>query len=184
MGAKNLEARQLDDVRQAVNASSKADATAGVDTNGLQRLREILVGNYMRETEKRSQQFERHITDETSSARRDIITRIEGLEKRLQEELSAVEIRQREERSARQKDVERLHEAIGNLEKEMRQNFHQSSKESADALYQVRAEVMNRMGEDRQTWEKNKVDRTDLASMFADIVSRLGLVEDSPASRQ
>lgn len=184
MGAKNIESRQPEEIRLVSSSLSQAEPSAEGEASGLERLREILVGGYLRETEKRSERFERHFSEEASNTRREIMQRVDAMESRIQDEIAALEERFREERNSRVKDTQRLNESLERIEKDLRRQAHEQVKALADDLARVRGEIVSRIDHDRRAVDDGKVDRTMLASMLADLISRLSQTGDLQPPRQ
>lgn len=164
-----------------------------VETTGnLDKVREILFGAQVRESEKRQQRLEERLLRELTEIREEIRRRYDTLDAFVRQELETLSERLVAERAQRLESVESLSrdhkenvsnihkklatadELLSKTQRELRQQILESSTRSAEDL-RTRSEefalLLNRAVDELRA---EKAGRSALASMFGDLAMRLG----------
>jgi DNA repair exonuclease SbcCD ATPase subunit len=175
---------------ETANKSPQAvDPLAGNDS--LEKIREILFGEQVRETEKRFARQEERLLRESTDLREDVKKRFESLETYIKKEVESLMEQLKGERDERLESIKQLSgdlkDAVKSLEKkisqledqgtknqrELRQQILDQSKSLSDEIRQKYEEISKAIGAEIQELRTDKLDRATLASFFKELAIRL-----------
>ena len=156
-------------------AGEEAPLERESEASDIDKLREVLFGNQLRDHDRRYARLEERIQCELTGLRNDLCRRIETLEQHLRSELSAASERQQQEAQDRQAAVSRLTGDLLKAERELRSASLDLSKELLAEIQHVHELVSAEVAADVRLLEDGKVDRTQLASLFGELVMRLNV---------
>jgi DNA repair exonuclease SbcCD ATPase subunit len=162
-----------------------------VETGSLDKIRDILFGNQMRENEKRFARLEEGLVKEQSDLREDIKKRLDNLENYIRREIDSLTDRVDREPTARDKAVKDLEREIKNLidaldnkitqlqqqanqsQRELRQQILDQSKNIEDGIKQKNEEILAVLEQETERLRRDKTERSYLAALFAELAVRL-----------
>lgn len=173
--------------------AQKEEATAADLTGGgnIDKIREILFGVQLRESDKKFALLEERLQKESSDLREEIKKRFDALETYVKKEVESLTARlksEQEERADADKDGSReLKEFARTTEKKLSQMDDHSVKNNRDLRQQILDQTKVMTDEIRQKTEQisallerrvqelrtDKADRTALASLFTEVAVRL-----------
>lgn len=169
-----------------VDGSGKLAESGNID-----KIRQILFGNQMRDYEKRFSRLEERLLKESADLRDETRKRFDSLETFIKNELEAVSERLRAEQRTREESAQSLsremQEASKSLEKKLGQADEQNSRSQRDLRQQILDQSKNLSDEIRQKHEeisamlarevaelsRDKTDRSALAALFSEVALRL-----------
>ena len=173
-------------------AAELQDSAADIAGGGnLDKIREILFGVQMRESDKKFLRLEERLSKEASDLREDIRKRFDALEVFVKKEVESLTARlkaEQEERAGSDKEVAReLKDLAKATEKKISQIDDQAAKNQRDLRQQILDQSKSMTDEIRQKAEQisallerrfqelrsEKADRTALASLFTEMAVRL-----------
>ncbi len=161
------------------------------DAGNMDKIRYILFGAQMREQEKWYTRLEKRTFKEINSLKEETRKRFDSLETYIKNEIDTLNGRlqsEQDDRTSSAKDLSKelqamntmLEERIARLGKELdnssmnlRRQIMELSKNLSDELQQKYEDASNVMEQSNQDLEANKVDRTVLSELFAEIAMRL-----------
>ncbi len=162
-----------------------------VDNGSLDKIRDILFGNQMRENDKRFARLEERLVKEQSDLREEIKKRLENLENYIRREIDLLTDRVDREPTARDKAVKDLDREIKNLihaldnkisefeqqanqsQRELRQQLLEQYKNIDDGIKQKNEEILGVIEQETEALRSDKTDRSYLAALFAELAVRL-----------
>jgi hypothetical protein len=177
-----------------VKKTSQKDETAAADLAGggnIDKIREILFGVQLRESDKKFARVEERLLKESSDLREEIKKRFDALEIYVKKEVESLTSRlksEQEERADADKEGSReLKEFAKTTEKKLSQIDDQAAKSNRDLRQQILDQSKVMTDEIRQKTEQisallerrvqelrtDKADRTALASLFTEVAVRL-----------
>lgn len=166
--------------------------------DGIDRVRELLFGSKLRETEGRVRGFEEKIRAELSSLDTELRTRISALENYIKSELGAltdllrsesderrnavraIQAQAQAERDLSSKATQELGESMQRTFRETREFVSNESRMLSDRLGQASRDLFEELGRIDATLTSSKVDRHTLAEFFGELAHQ---IDDSPVSR-
>lgn len=172
-------------------------AVAGADAGNIDKIRDILFGNQVRDFDRRFSQFEQHLLEITSDLRSDVYKRLDALEAYFKAELSAEKDRLRTEAAQRLEAEKHLSESIKGVSalferqvqvveektsehlSELRQQLLVQSKQLTDDLQARYERTTETIGSSARRLEEAKLDRSTLSEYLMDLAMR---ISGSPAS--
>jgi hypothetical protein len=172
---------------QATNAPPQPEAGAG----NIDKIRDILFGNQMRDYEHRFSRLEEALRKESAELRENTRRHLEALETFVHKELSALQGRLVAERDERSENHSRLVadlsaasssfvKKLGEVENqeaqaksEIRGHILQQSKELHDAIRHKGEELTSLLERRFAELHHSKTDRAGLASLFSEVALRL-----------
>lgn len=179
----------------AVHEEPASGATLGpvdVETGGnLDKVREILFGAQVRESEKRQQRHEERILKELSDIREDIRRRYESLDTFVRQELDSLSERVAAERAQRlesqeatsrehkeysstiQKKLVTADEQLSKVQRDLRQQILDSSTRSAEDLRVRSEEISSLVSRAVDELRADKASRSAIAALFGEMAMRL-----------
>jgi DNA repair exonuclease SbcCD ATPase subunit len=169
-------------------------ALADLDTQGgasLEKVRDILFGVQMRESDKRFARLEERLAKEITDVKADVKKRLDALEMYIKKEVESIEDRIKTEQNTRteqdkellrelkdnakalEKRIAALDDALARGQKDLRQQMLELHKKLTDEILQKTQEVLTTLARESQELRKEKADRTALASLFTEVAMRL-----------
>lgn len=179
-----------------MNTEDKKKNSQGMDgdpagAGNLDKVRDILFGSQVRETDKRFSRLEERIVRESSDLREEIRKKFDTLEAYIKKEVESLTDRLKSEQSERAdatREVSKeLKELTKTVEKKMGQLDEQISKNQRQLRDQLLEQSKNFDGEIRRSYEEltamlgqavhelrsEKTDRAALADLFTELAMRL-----------
>ncbi|MDJ0781052.1 MAG: hypothetical protein QNJ22_03730 [Desulfosarcinaceae bacterium] len=173
---------------EAVGTSA---ATPLTDANSMEKIRDILFGNQLKEFEKRFARLEERVGRETEDIRNDLKKRFDTLEEYIRHEIESFSARLKKEQENRgaanealqeelkskltavDSRIEALDNQLGENTRELRQQLLDQSKALAEEI-QAKADMaaMN-LEKAMGTLQGEKVDRAALSSFLVELAVRL-----------
>jgi len=175
-------------------SSQKDETVAAADLAGggnLDKIREILFGVQIRESDKKFARLEERLLKESSDLREEIKKRFDALEVYVKKEVESLTSRlksEQEERAEADKDcLRQLKDFVKGAEKKLSQIDDQAAKNHRDLREQILNQSKTMTDDIRQKTEQisallerrvqelrtDKADRTALASLFTEVAVRL-----------
>ena len=176
------------------NQSGNKDQLAVADAAGsgnLDKVRDILFGNQVREQEKRFTRLEERLVKECTNLRDETRERLESLEMYIQKEVESLTARLKTEQAERDTAVQELAQEIKDITKslekkiaqleeqstqsqrDLRQQILDQSKSLSDVIRQKYEEASAALEREAQELQIDKTDRSTLASLFTEMAMRL-----------
>ncbi len=161
------------------------------EINSLAKVRDILVGEQMRQVEKQFTRLEERLVKECVSLRDETRTRLDSLEIYLRKEVESLTERLRNEQVERDEAVKSLVEQHNHLtssvqkkltefdeqtatsQRDIREQIFNQSKSIQDDLRQKSEEIMALLQQEYQELRQDKTDRATLAKLFQELAFRI-----------
>lgn len=181
-------ASQIQSANKSQLAAAAGDLTGG---GNLDKVRDILFGNQIRDQEKRFTRLEERFTKECNNLRDESRERLESLEIYIQKEVESLTERLKTEQAERDTAVQELTQEIKDLAKalekklalldeqttqnqrDLRQQILDQSKSLGDLIRQKHEEATSGLEREAQELRVDKTDRSALASLFTEMAMRL-----------
>jgi DNA repair exonuclease SbcCD ATPase subunit len=162
-----------------------------VEAGSLDKIRDILFGNQMREYEKRFSRLEERLVKDQADLREDINKRLDNMESYVKQEIDALTGRVNKEPIARDEAVKRLSQDLKNLiesverkiieleqqnnqsQRELRQQILEQSKNIDNEIRQNNEAILASLEQEAKKLRTDKTDRSTLATLFAELAVRL-----------
>ena len=172
--------------RTAAAASPDAGGAASID-----KVRDILFGNQVREFERKFARLEERIIKETNDLKEDVRSRVEALEqytKREMETLSehlkadhddrvesdaALSRELKDTAASLARRVTTVDEQLGKSQRELRQQILEQNQRLSDDIRKKIDEVLATLAHEAQTLRSDKADRATLAALLTEMAMRL-----------
>jgi len=166
-------------------------AAAEPGGSNVERIRDILFGNHMRDYDTRFKRLEEQLAKESSELRESTRRRFEALEAFVKGEIEALSQRIRTEKEDRSAEARHLAAELKTLSDTLSQRLSQVAEQDAAAQRDLRNQILDqstRLGDEltrareaviatvEQRFEELRKDKTDLAALaalFSDIALRL-----------
>lgn len=161
------------------------------DAGSMEKIRDILFGNQVRDFERRFSRMEEHLSRSAADLRDEVFKRLEALERFFKEEIETLKGRIKNETEKRSEAEKRLgdelksssaalssaiqqtEERLSERSTELRQQILQQSKELS-AEIQVKHEQAGRtLSQVAERLDESKINRASLAEYLVDIAMRL-----------
>jgi DNA repair exonuclease SbcCD ATPase subunit len=183
--------------RASSGAEKVATAPAGADAGNIDKIRDILFGNQVRDFDRRFSQFEQHLSEITSDLRSDVFKRLDALEAYFKAELSAEKDRLRTEAAQRLEAEKHLSESIKEVSalferqvkvleektaehlSELRQQLLEQSKHLAEDLQARHERTTEAIASSARRLEEAKLDRSMLSECLMDLAMRISSLQVS-----
>ncbi len=184
-----VDAVQLGSVQNHYKSGfSNQDAS---EINSLDKVRDILFGNQMREVEKRFARLEERLINESVSLREETKKRLDAIENYLKQEVESLSERLKSEQGSRnealqsltedskkittalEKKLTQFDEQTSNNQREMREQILNQSKKLQDDIRQKYEEILGLLQRESEELRSAKTDRSTLASLFSELAIRL-----------
>ncbi|MFN6568165.1 hypothetical protein [Dendronalium sp. ChiSLP03b] len=161
------------------------------ESNNLDKVREILFGNQVREVEKRFARLEERLVKEFNDVRDETRKRLDALEIYLKKEVDFLTERLKNEQAERDTAVQTLseeHRSIAislekkfaqfdeqtiNSQRDLREQILNQSKSLQDDIRQKYEEILALLQREAQELHRDKTDSSKLAALFTDLAIRL-----------
>ncbi|MGB7924954.1 MAG: hypothetical protein WCF57_17065 [Pyrinomonadaceae bacterium] len=179
---------------ESTGAADQAQVDGGgklAESGNIDKIRQILFGNQMRDYEKRFSRLEERLLKESADLRDETRKRFDALETFIRNELEALtgrlQVEQRTREEAAQSLSRELQEASKSLEKKLGQADEQNSRSQRDLRQQILDQSKSLSDEIRQKHDeisamlarevaelgRDKTDRAALAALFSEVALRL-----------
>ncbi|BAZ12163.1 hypothetical protein NIES4071_39910 [Calothrix sp. NIES-4071] len=183
-----IEAVQLGSIHNSKPAFSNQNVN---EVNSLDKVRDILFGNQMREVEKKLARLEERLLKECTSLRDDTRKRLEGIENYIKQEVESLSQRIVNEQSTRDeglrvlvednkkittaldKKLTQLDENINNNQRELRDQILNQSKSLQNDILQKYEEILAALQRESEDLRHAKTDRSTLANLLSEMAVRL-----------
>lgn len=161
------------------------------EINNLDKVRDILFGNQMREVERKFARLEERLIKECTNLRDENRKRLDSLESYFKTEISSLAKQVNNEQGERGQALKALTEQHKNItislenkvaqfeektinnQREMREQILNQSKNLHDDIRQKYEEILAALERDTQELRKDKTDRSTLAQLFTELAIRL-----------
>jgi DNA repair exonuclease SbcCD ATPase subunit len=188
-GVNQITSESTTDLSQRTN-NGQGTAPAA-DGSNLDKVRDILFGNQVREYDKRFSRLEERVIKECATVRDDTRKRLDSLESFLKNELESLSERLKHEHSTRDEAVKALaqeskemtaslerkftqfDEQTSNSQREVRQHILDQSKSLYDEIRQKTNEMLAALEREAQELRHDKTDSSTLAALFTELAIRL-----------
>ncbi|MEH2308167.1 hypothetical protein [Nostoc sp.] len=157
----------------------------------LDKVREILFGNQIRDTERRFTRLEERLIKELGNVRDETRKRLDALEIYIKQEVDSLTQRLKNEQAERdsqvksvaeesksiiislEKKITQFDEQATNSQRELREQILNQSKSLQDEIQQKSQEIVALIEREAQELRRGKTDRSNLAAMFTELAIRL-----------
>ncbi|QKQ74822.1 hypothetical protein [Nostoc sp. TCL240-02] len=157
----------------------------------LDKVREILFGNQIRDTERRFTRLEERLIKELGNVRDETRKRLDALEIYIKQEVDSLTQRLKNEQVERdsqvksvaeesksiiislEKKISQFDEQATNSQRELREQILNQSKSLQDEIQQKSQEIVALIEREAQELRREKTDRSNLAAMFTELAIRL-----------
>jgi DNA anti-recombination protein RmuC len=174
-----------------INKSAFNGAADIGEINSLEKVRDILFGNQMRDVDKRFVRLEERLLKEYTSLRDENRKRFDSLETYIKKEIESLTEQLKNEQGGRsealkclaeeqknittalEKRLSQFDEQTSNSQRELREQILNQSKNLQDDIKQKYAEIMTILEREAQELRSDKTDRSTLAAMFTELAVRL-----------
>jgi DNA anti-recombination protein RmuC len=159
--------------------------------NSLEKVREILFGNQLRDVEKKFARLEERLLKECLNSREENKKRLDNLENYIKQELESLSKRMKQEQGNREETLHNLAEEnkkittalenklnqfdehVNNSQREMREQILNQSKNLHDDMLQKYAEILEILRREAEELRHAKTDRSTLANLLSELAIRL-----------
>ncbi|MBW4685968.1 MAG: hypothetical protein KME40_12930 [Komarekiella atlantica HA4396-MV6] len=159
--------------------------------NSLDKVRDILVGNQMREVEKKFTRLEERLIKESANVRDEAKKRLDALENYIKKEVESLteqlKIEQLERdaivrtlaeehkniTSSLEKKVTQFNEQTTNSQRDLREQILNQSKNLQDEIRQKYEEILVLLEQETKELRRDQTDRSHLAALFSELAIRL-----------
>jgi hypothetical protein len=187
-----------DDPTAAANQAGRPNGGAGTpaapDATGaasIDKVRDILFGNQVREFERRFARLEERIIKETIDLKEDVRNRVEALEQYTKKEMesladhlkadhddrvesdAAISRELKETAASLGRRITALDEQLGKSQRELRQQILEQNQRLSDDIRKKMDEVLAALAHEAQTLRSDKADRATLAALLTEMAMRL-----------
>lgn len=170
---------------------NKSQFTNISEINSLDKVRDILFGNQMREVEKKLARLEERLIKESTNSRDETRKRLDSLESYIKTEISSLAKQINNEQGERGQALKALTEEHKNIiislenklaqfeektinnQRDVREQILNQSKNLHDDIRQKYEEILAILERDTQELRKDKTDRSTLAHLFTELAIRL-----------
>lgn len=161
------------------------------ESRSLDKVREILVGNQIRDIEKKIIRLEERLMQEFSNVRDESKKRLDALENYVKQEVDSLTQRLKNEQKERDIQVKALAEENKNIsinlenkltqfdeqttksQRELHEQIFNQSKSLQDDIQKKSQEILILLEREVQQLRRDKTDRSNLAAIFAELAVRL-----------
>jgi DNA anti-recombination protein RmuC len=161
------------------------------EINSLDKVRDILFGNQMREVEKRFARLEERLISESVNLREETKKRLDTIENYLKQELESLSERLKSEQEGRndalitltedsrkittalEKKLTQFDTQVSNNQRELREQILHQSKNLQDDIHQKYQEMLNLLQQEANELRNAKTDRSTLANLLSELAIRL-----------
>ncbi|MDZ8023466.1 MAG: hypothetical protein RMX65_005360 [Nostoc sp. DedQUE01] len=161
------------------------------ESRNLEKVREILVGNQIRDMEKRFTRLEERLIQEFGNVRDENKKRLDALENYVRQEVDSLTQRLKTEQKERDSQVRAVAEENKNItialenrlsqfdehstnsQRELHEQILNQSKSLQDDIQKKSQEILALLEREVQELRREKTDRSNLAAMFTELAVRL-----------
>lgn len=161
------------------------------EANSLDKVRDILFGNQMREVEKKLARLEERLLKECASLREDSRKRLDSIENYIKQEVESLSQRIVNEQSTRdeglrvlvednkkiitalERKLTQLDDNINNTQRDLRDQILNQSKNLQNDILQKYEEILAALQRESQDLRQAKTDRSTLANLLSEMAIRL-----------
>lgn len=193
-GSRKKKAARVSNTRpNAKNDNSSNTQMSNDDVGGanVDKIRDILFGNQMRDYDRKFSNLEDRLLKEVNRVREESGKRLEALETFIKKELEAISDRQKSEESERKlsikalsnewdKGAKDLDKKLSNLDSQFAANTRDLRQQILDQYQSLSTEISNKYHELTEMQERitselreDKVDRTALSALLTDLALRI-----------
>ncbi|NJL62302.1 MAG: hypothetical protein HC903_11295 [Methylacidiphilales bacterium] len=169
-------------------ASNGHDLTG---VNSLDKVRDILFGNQLRDVEKKFARLEERLFKECLNSREESKKRLDSLESYVKQEFESLSQRMKQEQGNRDETIQSLAEEnkkittalenklnqfdehVNNSQREMREQILSQSKSLHDDIVQKYEEILAILRREAEELRHAKTDRSTLANLLSELAIRL-----------
>lgn len=169
-------------------ASNGHDLTG---VNSLDKVRDILFGNQLRDVEKKFARLEERLFKECLNSREENKKRLDSLESYVKQEFESLSQRMKQEQGNRDETIQSLAEEnkkittalenklnqfdehVNNSQREMREQILSQSKSLHDDIVQKYEEILEILRREAEELRHAKTDRSTLANLLSELAIRL-----------
>ncbi|BAY74811.1 hypothetical protein NIES25_12270 [Nostoc linckia NIES-25] len=174
------------------SASNDLQFSNGIsESRNLDKVREILVGNQIRDMEKRFSRLEERLIQEFTNVRDENKKRLDALENYVRQEVDSLTQRLKNEQKERdihvkafaeenknitislENKLNQIDEQATNSQRELHEKILNQSKSLQDDIQKKSQEILVLLEREVQDLRRDKTDRSNLAAMFAELAVRL-----------
>ncbi|ALG69120.1 hypothetical protein [Beggiatoa leptomitoformis] len=182
-----IEEDKSDDMK--LNKLVEANLNTGIGS--VEKIRDILFGNQIRDYDKRFKRLEERLIQESQQMRDDMSNRMHALEELLNSEVDALSEKNKAERQERILNVQDLQHELNALKNEvnnrsaqleeqfskelklLRQQLHSKTQEIVAQLRLQNDNLTGLVSQEISQLQEEKVSRSDLAAFFSEFALRL-----------
>ena len=146
----------------------------------IDKVRDILFGNQVREFERRFARLEERIIQETLDLKEDVRNRVEALERYTKKEMESLADHLKadhddrvESDAALGRRISALDEQFAKSQRELRQQILEQNQRLTDDIRKKMDEVLAALAHEAQTLRSDKTDRATLAALLTEMAMRL-----------
>lgn len=162
-----------------------------VGAGSLDKVRDILFGAQIRDTDRRYAKLEERFVQETTDLKEDVRKRLAVLEQFVKNEVESLADRlkdehdtrsdadkelsreMRETQKANEKKFGQVDDHVGKVQRELRQQLLDTHQNISDELQRQAQDILGRLAREAAELRGEKLDRTALAAMFTEMAVRL-----------
>ncbi|MBW4611853.1 MAG: hypothetical protein KME21_00930 [Desmonostoc vinosum HA7617-LM4] len=177
-------------IDQDINKSNFSNSNIN-EINNLDKVRDILIGNQMREVEKRFTRLEEQLIKEYTNVRDETRKRLDVIENYIKQEVNSVTERLKKEQVERDVAVKLLAEEYKNFSSNLENKFTQFDEQTSSSQRELREQILNQsktlqddiqqkykevialLERETQELHRDKTDRSQLAALFSELAIRL-----------
>lgn len=162
--------------------SSTDDPSAAAPDTGasIDKVRDILFGNQVREFERRFARLEERIIKETLDLKEDVKNRVDALEQYTKKEMESLADKLKADHDDRVESdaslarrITALDEQVAKGQRELRQQILEQHQRLSDDIRKKMDEVLAALAREAQTLRSDKADRATLAALLTEMAMRL-----------
>jgi hypothetical protein len=176
---------------QDIKHASPISRTDFVENNSLDKVRDILFGNQMKDVDRKLVRLEERLSKECSNLRDETRKRLDSLENYIKQEVGSLSDRLKAEQSEREIGVKSLAEEHKNItmslerklaqfdeqnssaQSELREQILSQSRSFHDDIQQKYQEILVLLEREAQELRGEKANRSTLAALFTELAVRL-----------
>ncbi|MBW4507610.1 MAG: hypothetical protein KME64_14015 [Scytonematopsis contorta HA4267-MV1] len=171
--------------------NSTSSRTDFMETNSLEKVRDILFGTQMREVDKKISRLEERLTKDFNNLQLDTRKHLDSLENYIKQEVESLSEKIKQEQSQREQVVNALADGQKNIStslekkliefdeqssvkaREIREQIFNQSKNLHDEIRQKYEDILTLLEREAQEIRHEKTDRSTLAALFTELAIRL-----------
>lgn len=143
------------------------------DAGALAKVRELLFGEQVRDTDKRFQELQRKTAEALEEINREALERIETLGRDLHAKLDALAGRLTAHEAATQEQQRQHTERLTEVREELTERISQDTNALSERMGQDHAAMVAHVDRSVENLEQSKMDRRALAALLSEMASRV-----------